>query len=250
MTGQNVVVNPCAEEGWHCYCRRYSVGFQQGSPARGLGSAMSQSQGIGVRPSRRTIAKGAAWAVPVIAVGAAAPHASASPLDCVPDLHLLRRLVQVLPASPRITSWSYYLSIYSHRHVGVQLFWWRAGRRRDLRPRQRLRKGLGLASGSSPITLDDRGLQRGHCCSSRRAPRPGKIRIPVLARMADPGRVPQSTTSPPDTRDCEPERVGRTAEECRGPRPASRGRSLPTALQPSTRRCRPGAGGCRVATPG
>lgn len=40
---------------------------------------MSQSQGIGVRrPSRRTIASGAAWAVPVIAVGAAAPLAAAS----------------------------------------------------------------------------------------------------------------------------------------------------------------------------
>jgi hypothetical protein len=40
---------------------------------------MSQSQGIeGRRPSRRTIAKGAAWAVPVIAIGASAPHAAAS----------------------------------------------------------------------------------------------------------------------------------------------------------------------------
>ncbi len=40
---------------------------------------MSQTQGIEVRrPSRRTIASGAAWAVPVIAVGAAAPVASAS----------------------------------------------------------------------------------------------------------------------------------------------------------------------------
>jgi hypothetical protein len=40
---------------------------------------MSQSQGIEVRrPSRRTIASGAAWAVPVIAVGAAAPLAAAS----------------------------------------------------------------------------------------------------------------------------------------------------------------------------
>ena len=41
---------------------------------------MSLSQGIGVRrPSRRTIATGAAWAVPVIAVGAAAPSMAASP---------------------------------------------------------------------------------------------------------------------------------------------------------------------------
>ena len=41
---------------------------------------MSQSQGIEARRlSRRTIATGAAWAVPVIAVGAAAPLSSASP---------------------------------------------------------------------------------------------------------------------------------------------------------------------------
>ena len=40
---------------------------------------MSQSQGIGVRLSRRTIATGAAWAVPVIAVGAAAPAMATSP---------------------------------------------------------------------------------------------------------------------------------------------------------------------------
>lgn len=47
---------------------------------------MSQSQGIEVRRvSRRTIASGAAWAVPVIAVGAAAPHASASGTPCVPS---------------------------------------------------------------------------------------------------------------------------------------------------------------------
>jgi hypothetical protein len=40
---------------------------------------MSQSQGIEARRlSRRTIATGAAWAVPVIAVGAAAPMAAAS----------------------------------------------------------------------------------------------------------------------------------------------------------------------------
>jgi hypothetical protein len=40
---------------------------------------MSQSQGIEARRlSRRTIATGAAWAVPVIAVGAAAPLAAAS----------------------------------------------------------------------------------------------------------------------------------------------------------------------------
>jgi len=45
---------------------------------------MSQSQGIGVRPSRRTIAKGAAWAVPVIAVSAAAPAMAASG-GCIPQ---------------------------------------------------------------------------------------------------------------------------------------------------------------------
>ncbi len=39
---------------------------------------MSQSQGSEVRPSRRTIARGAAWAVPVIAVSAAAPALAAS----------------------------------------------------------------------------------------------------------------------------------------------------------------------------
>jgi hypothetical protein len=45
---------------------------------------MSQSQGIEARRlSRRTIATGAAWAVPVIAVGAAAPSMAASP-GCVP----------------------------------------------------------------------------------------------------------------------------------------------------------------------
>ena len=47
---------------------------------------MSQSQGIEVRrPSRRAIATGAAWAVPVIAVGAAAPLAAASVTPCVPE---------------------------------------------------------------------------------------------------------------------------------------------------------------------
>ncbi len=46
---------------------------------------MTRSQGIEVRrPSRRTVASGAAWAVPVIAVGAAAPAMAASPPDCVP----------------------------------------------------------------------------------------------------------------------------------------------------------------------
>jgi hypothetical protein len=34
---------------------------------------MSRSQGSEVRPTRRTIARGAAWAVPVIAIGATAP---------------------------------------------------------------------------------------------------------------------------------------------------------------------------------
>ncbi|WP_146202588.1 hypothetical protein [Branchiibius hedensis] len=33
--------------------------------------------------SRRTLAKGAAWSVPVVAVAAAAPTASASPADCI-----------------------------------------------------------------------------------------------------------------------------------------------------------------------
>ena len=33
--------------------------------------------------SRRTLAKGAAWSVPVVAVAAAAPAASASPADCI-----------------------------------------------------------------------------------------------------------------------------------------------------------------------
>jgi hypothetical protein len=51
---------------------------------------MSQSQGIEVRrPSRRTIASGAAWAVPVIAVGAAAPFAAASPPPCVPEFQIV-----------------------------------------------------------------------------------------------------------------------------------------------------------------
>ena len=40
-------------------------------------------------PTRRTVATGAAWAVPVIAVGAAAPLASASPRDCVPDFTII-----------------------------------------------------------------------------------------------------------------------------------------------------------------
>jgi hypothetical protein len=41
---------------------------------------MSHVQGTeGRRPSRRTIAAGAAWAVPVVVVGAAAPFAAASP---------------------------------------------------------------------------------------------------------------------------------------------------------------------------
>jgi hypothetical protein len=46
---------------------------------------MSQSQGTEARrPSRRAIAAGAAWAVPVIAVGAAAPALAASHDPCVP----------------------------------------------------------------------------------------------------------------------------------------------------------------------
>ncbi len=49
---------------------------------------MSQSQGIEVRPSRRTIAKGAAWAVPVIAIGAAAPAMAGSGNTCVPQFSL------------------------------------------------------------------------------------------------------------------------------------------------------------------
>ena len=39
---------------------------------------MSLSQGSEMRPSRRTIARGVAWAVPVIAVSAAAPAMAAS----------------------------------------------------------------------------------------------------------------------------------------------------------------------------
>jgi hypothetical protein len=50
---------------------------------------MSRSQGIEVRRvSRRTIAKGAAWSVPVVAVGAAAPFAAASPTNCVPEFQV------------------------------------------------------------------------------------------------------------------------------------------------------------------
>ena len=46
---------------------------------------MTRSQGTEVqRPTRRTVASGAAWAVPVIAVGAAAPAMASSPPDCVP----------------------------------------------------------------------------------------------------------------------------------------------------------------------
>lgn len=51
---------------------------------------MSQSQGIEVRrPSRRTVATGAAWAVPVIAVGASAPAMAASPNQCVPEFSVV-----------------------------------------------------------------------------------------------------------------------------------------------------------------
>ena len=51
---------------------------------------MSQLQGIEVRrPSRRTIATGAAWAVPVIAVGAAAPAMASSPNECVPEFTIV-----------------------------------------------------------------------------------------------------------------------------------------------------------------
>ncbi len=50
---------------------------------------MTRSQGTEVRrPSRRTVASGAAWAVPVIAVGAAAPAMAASPPDCLPTITL------------------------------------------------------------------------------------------------------------------------------------------------------------------
>lgn len=38
----------------------------------------------GYRPTRRTLARGAAWAVPVLAVGAAAPASAASPCDPIP----------------------------------------------------------------------------------------------------------------------------------------------------------------------
>ena len=54
---------------------------------------MSQSQGIEVRrPSRRTIATGAAWAVPVIAVGASAPAFASSPNECVPEFTVVPEL--------------------------------------------------------------------------------------------------------------------------------------------------------------
>ena len=50
---------------------------------------MSQSQGIEVRRvSRRTIATGAAWAVPVITIGAAAPLVAASQ-NCVPEFEVV-----------------------------------------------------------------------------------------------------------------------------------------------------------------
>lgn len=38
---------------------------------------------------RRTVAKGSAWALPVLAVASAAPHASASPAPCAPNLSVL-----------------------------------------------------------------------------------------------------------------------------------------------------------------
>ncbi|WP_148043399.1 hypothetical protein [Flexivirga caeni] len=41
-------------------------------------STQTEKTAHGLRPSRRTIAKGAAWAAPVVAIGAAAPAASAS----------------------------------------------------------------------------------------------------------------------------------------------------------------------------
>lgn len=39
--------------------------------------------------TRRTVAQGAAWAVPVIAIGAATPAMAASPLDCVPNFTII-----------------------------------------------------------------------------------------------------------------------------------------------------------------
>lgn len=39
----------------------------------------NNEQGSGLRPSRRSVVKGAAWAVPAVAVAAAAPSAAASP---------------------------------------------------------------------------------------------------------------------------------------------------------------------------
>jgi hypothetical protein len=71
---------------------------------------MSQSQGIGVRPSRRTIAKGAAWAAPVIAVGAAAPAFAASPNDCVPVFSFANDSCKC-PGQSTDSAWGYYLSI-------------------------------------------------------------------------------------------------------------------------------------------
>ncbi|KYH43514.1 DUF6801 domain-containing protein [Branchiibius sp. NY16-3462-2] len=49
--------------------------------------------------SRRTLAKGAAWSVPVVAVAAAAPTASASPADCISS-GTLSNSTSGVPATP------------------------------------------------------------------------------------------------------------------------------------------------------
>ena len=49
--------------------------------------------------SRRTLAKGAAWSVPVVAVAAAAPAASASPADCITS-GTLTNSASGIPANP------------------------------------------------------------------------------------------------------------------------------------------------------
>ncbi len=78
---------------------------------------MSQSQGIEVRPSRRTIARGVAWAAPVIAVGAAAPYAAASPQDCVPVFSFANDSCKC-PGQSTDQSWGYYLSICANESSG------------------------------------------------------------------------------------------------------------------------------------
>jgi len=74
------------------------------------GCAMSQSQGIEVRPTRRTIARGAAWAVPVVAVSAAAPAFASSPSNCVPIFSFSSGSCKC-PGQSSNQHWGYYLGI-------------------------------------------------------------------------------------------------------------------------------------------